>query len=95
MWSSITDSHQTIPKTYRFPRIQKHGISLRPVIYGIGTAAVTSLNLKPRCYPHLGTIRNSHINDLPHKINYISMENKSLTSIEVKSSYTNNFGLNV
>jgi len=92
-WSSIIEYHPTIPTIYGLPKTHKPGFPLRPIISGIGTAPHNiAKSLAKLLTPLLGTISNSHIknsNDLINKIKNINMQNKLLSSLDIKSLYTN------
>ena len=90
-WSLLIDYHPTI-QFYGLPKTHKPGISLQPIISGIGTVLHNITKSFVKKFSLLfGMISNSHImnfGDLLNKINHINLENKSFASPDIKSLYT-------
>ena len=77
---------------YGLPKSHKAGISLRPIIFGLGSTPRIIRSLAKISTPLLGTISNLHVKNsgnLLNKIDNINIKNKSLASQDIKSLYTN------
>ena len=92
-WIKYIEYHPKIPTLYGLPKIHKENTPMRPITSGIGsTAHKIAKETTKILTPFLGTISPAHIKnsgELLEKLKNINMTNKSLTSLDVESLYTN------
>ena len=92
-WLSIIEYHPRMPKIYGLPKTHKKDIPMRPIVSSVDSAPHRIAKAIAKILtPFLGTISPSHLRnsgDLLNKIKHLNLHNMTLSSLDIKSLYTN------
>ena len=92
-WLALIEYHPRIPKIYGLPKTHKKDVPMRPIVSSIDSAPhKIGKALAKILTPLLGKISPAHLRnsgDLLNRIKHLDLHGMSLSSLDVKSLYTN------